>query len=641
MADELIIGTAGHVDHGKSTLIKALTGTDPDRLRAEKERGISIELGFAHFTLPSGKRIGIVDVPGHERFLRNMLAGVGSMDLVLLVIAADEGVMPQTREHLDILQLLGVSQGIVVITKCDVVDEDWLTMIEEDIKAFLKDTVLEKAPVCCVSAVKGLGLQELVNEIEKAADLLKARSLAGTFRLPIDRVFTMQGFGTVVTGTLWSGTLQEGDTAVIEPGGISVRVRGIQVYGQKVPLARAGQRTAVNVVGAECSDLTRGQVLVKVGVMTAVRIIDGRLMLLKNIAKELKNGTRIRFYTGTAESIGRIYLLDNEELFPGDTGLVQIRLETPIPVLYGDRFVLRLYSPMATIGGGVVLDAGERSCRRFDQKKLALLKQKEKGQPDELVYQALAATKTLLALPEIQKLVPQFSPEEINACLRGLVEQEKVSTWPVENIEIYLDKETEIDWLIKLQNYLALYHRQHSLRIGVPREEARQKVMGTVNQKYFQLLLGKWQESGQIAVEGQKIKLPLHEVVYQGPYRHWQEKIEQEFSSNPFTPPDINSLIMTAKGKNKEAAEVWESLTECGIIVRVAEGIYFHRQAIDQAIQLLSKYFTQHERLLPADFRNLIDSSRKYCMPLLEYFDTIGFTRRHNEYRIQNAKNSG
>jgi selenocysteine-specific elongation factor len=638
MSDELIIGTAGHVDHGKSTLIKALTGTDTDRLKEEKERGISIELGFAHFKLPSGKRIGIVDVPGHERFLHNMVAGVGSMDLVLLVIAADEGVMPQTREHLDILQLLGVSQGIVVLTKCDLVDEDWLAMVEADVQEFLKGTALEESPVCRISGLTGAGLAELVSKIEEKAASLKPRSIAGAFRLPIDRVFTMQGFGTVVTGTLWSGIMQDGDTGVIEPGGLQARIRGIQVYGKKVSEARAGQRTAVNIAGVEYSDLERGQVLVKNGVLTAVRMINARLALLDNIEKELKNGVRIRFYTGTTESIGRVYLLDREEILPGETGLIQIRLEKPVAATHGDRFVLRLYSPMVTIGGGVVLEAGQQKCRRFDKKRLEFLAQKEKGQPEDLIYQVLATADGMLSAQEIHKQLPQFSDDQINSGLSRLVDREKVSKWLLENVEHYLDKEKHLGWLAKLQNYLASYHRQHPLRIGAHREEARQKIMEIVNQKQFQLLLEAWQRDGQISAEGLKLKLPSHMLVYEGPYRQWKEKIEREFCADLFSPPDINALI-SSKGKGKEALEVWESLVERGEIIRAAEGIFFHRRAIDKARAVLEEYFAKHERLTPADFRNLIDSSRKYSLPLLEYFDNTGLTKRHNEYRIQNAKN--
>lgn len=638
MSDELIIGTAGHVDHGKSTLIKAITGTDTDRLKEEKERGISIELGFAHFKLPSGKRAGIVDVPGHERFLHNMVAGVGGVDMVLLVIAADEGVMPQTREHLDILQLLGVSQGIVVLTKCDMVDEDWLSLVEADVQEFLKGTVLENSPVCRISALTGVGLDELIGKIEEIAASIKPRSITGGFRLPIDRVFTMQGFGTVVTGTLWSGIMQEGDTGVVEPGGIQVRIRGLQVYGQKVSAARAGQRTAVNIAGAEYSELARGQVLIKSGVLEAARIIDARLTLLDNIEKELKNGVRIRFYTGTAESIGRVYLLDQEEILPGDTGLIQIRLEKPIATAYGDRFVLRLYSPMVTIGGGVVLEARQQKYRRFDKKRLELLAQKEKGRPEDLIYQVLAGAEGMLSVQEIHMRLTQFTDDEINSCLTRLLDREKVSIWLIENVEHYLDKEKELGWLTRLQSYLASYHRQHLLRIGAPREEVRQKIMEILNQKQFQLLLEAWQRDGQITAEGLKLRLPSHEVVYAGPYRQWQEKIEHEFKENLFSPPDIN-LILSPKGKNKEALEVWESLTERGEIIRVAEGIFFHRQAIDKARAVLDEHFANHEKLTPADFRNLIDSSRKYIMPLLEYFDNMGVTKRHNEYRIQNAKN--
>jgi selenocysteine-specific elongation factor len=637
MVNELIIGTAGHVDHGKTTLIKALTGKDTDRLKEEKERGISIELGFAHFILPSGKRIGIVDVPGHERFLRHMLAGVGGMDMVLLVIAADEGVMPQTKEHMQILQLLGVRTGIVVLTKSDTVDREWLDMVEEDVRLFLRDTVLERAPICRVASITGQGITALIQCIETQAITIIPRPNAGAFRMPIDRVFTMQGFGTVVTGTLWSGMINEGDKAVIEPGGLDVRVRGIQVYSKKVAAACAGQRTALNLAGVEVEDLTRGHVIVKAGVLIPSHMIDARLVLLKDTEiKELHNGTRVRFYTGTSETIGRVYLLDQERLQPGETALVQIRLESTVAVCYGDHYVLRLYSPMITMGGGIILepDAGKR--RRFDTKTLEVLRGKEAGAPDTLIYQTIAEAKSLVSFDFIIKRFSQFTMAQTGEWLHTLVEDGRVKRWDIDGVNYFLDRETELHWLEEITEHLAAYHRNFPLRTGIPREELRQKFFKKLTQKQFQTVLGMWQQLGRLHCEGQKIRLSSHQVIYKGLHKQWQEKIEREYINHLFSPPE--NVAILPNSKNKEAAEVWDSLLERGIIVRIAEGMYFHQHAIVKAQEALEEYFATNERLTPADFRDLIGSSRKYCVPLLEHFDNIGVTKRINEYRIQSTE---
>lgn len=635
MANELIIGTAGHVDHGKTTLIKALTGKDTDRLLEEKKRGISIELGFAHFLLPSGKRAGIVDVPGHERFLRNMLAGVGGMDLVLLVIAADEGVMPQTTEHMEILQLLGVTEGIVVLTKSDTVDAEWLDLVEEDVKTFLAGTVLENAPVCRVASIRGQGIPELIQLIDAKAELLKARSQTGAFRMPIDRVFTMPGFGTIVTGTLWTGMIQEGDRAVIEPGGLEVRIRGIQVYGKKAATARAGQRTALNIPGIECADLDRGHVIVKPGALKPGHILNAKFLLLKQASiKELQNGTRVRCYTGTAEAIGRIYILDNEKLLPGDTALVQIRLENSVAAAYGDNYVIRLYSPMQTIGGGTLLEVETVKGRRFDAKLLKRLTEKAAGKPEALTYQMLAGAKGMLTAADLQRGLGQFTLAQITEFLILLMEADRVGKWDIDGTEYYLDKEAEVTWLEEIRKHLTIYHQNHGLRIGVPREELRQRYLTDLTPKQVQALFSWWQQAGVLSTDGQKVHLPTHKVIFKGLHQQWREKIEHEFMNNLFSPPDITTIIPVGKGKNKEAVEVWESLLEQGIIVHAGEGIYFHQDAIVKTRELIKQYFTAHERLIPADFRTLIGSSRKYCMPLLEYFDGIGVTKRLNEYRV-------
>jgi selenocysteine-specific elongation factor len=453
--------------------------------------------------------------------------------------------------------------------------------------------------------------------------------------MPIDRVFTMSGFGTIVTGTLWSGVIQEGDRAVIEPGGLEVRIRGIQVYGQKSATARAGQRTAINIPGVECIDLERGHVITKPGTLKPGHMLDANFKLLKKAPlKELHNGIRIRFYTGTAEAIGRLYLLDHEQLVPGEEALVQIRLETPVAAAYGDNYVIRLYSPMCTIGGGVLLDVGAVKRRRFDVKLLTRLREKAAGRPEALTYQILAGAKGMLTAADLQKGLPQFTLLQIMEFIALLIEAEKISQWEIDGTKYYLDKETEFNWLEEIREYLTMYHRTYSLRIGVGREELRKRNLAKLTQKQVQVIFTRWQQAGWIICEGQKVRLPSHAVTYKGLHKQWREKIEQEFLQNMFSPPDVSPLIQGDKSKNKEAAEVWESLLEQNIIVAMGEGVYFHRQAIAKAQEALNQYFATHEHLLPADFRDLIGSSRKYSMPLLAYFDSIGVTRRVNEYRI-------
>ncbi|MDD4170142.1 MAG: selenocysteine-specific translation elongation factor, partial [Desulfotomaculaceae bacterium] len=395
----LIIGTAGHVDHGKTALVKAMTGVDTDRLKEEKERGISIELGFTSLELPSGRKAGIVDVPGHERFIKHMLAGAGGFDLVLLVIAADEGVMPQTREHLDIIQLLQVKKGVVVLTKADLVDEEWLELVTEEVREFLQDTVLEKAPLVTVSAVTGQGIAALLELLDHVAEETESKTAAGTPRLPVDRVFSVTGFGTVVTGTLVAGQLRVGDMVKVQPAGLTARVRSLQVHGKKVEVAGAGQRVAANLAGLEVEQVSRGSVVAGTDSLVPSHRLDVHLLLLDSADRPLKNRERVRFHIGSGETLGRVVLLDREELAPGATAYAQVELEEMVAAVKGDRFVIRSYSPLWTIGGGTVIDAAPgRKHKRFRSEVLGALATRERGTPEEILEHYLRDNATL---PEI------------------------------------------------------------------------------------------------------------------------------------------------------------------------------------------------------------------------------------------------
>jgi selenocysteine-specific elongation factor len=422
-SQHFIIGTAGHVDHGKTALIRALTGAETDRLREEQERGMSIDLGFASFQLPSGRLAGVIDVPGHERFLKNMLAGAGGIDLVVLVIAADEGVMPQTREHLDILNVLQARSGLVAITKADLVDEEWLELVRDEIAGALQGTFLEGAPMLAVSSVTGQGLAELTATLDRLAEQVPTRPIVGPWRLPVDRAFTIGGFGTVVTGTLIAGVARVGDRVAVLPRGVETRVRGLQVHGSPATVVEAGTRVAMNLAGVGLEGVERGDVAAPPGVYQPTLALDVRLDVLKSCPREVKNRTRVRVHLGAAEVLARLNLLDADALQPGDSGLAQLRLESPTVAAKGDRYVLRFYSPMTTIGGGAVIDPHPPRHRRFAAAVLQNLAVKEKGTPAELVAEAVqrgglrpaapAAVAQALGMPvtEAQALVAELVAE--------------------------------------------------------------------------------------------------------------------------------------------------------------------------------------------------------------------------------------
>ena len=435
----IILGTAGHIDHGKTTLIKALTGKDTDRLKEEKDRGISIELGFTYFDLPSGKRAGIVDVPGHERFIKNMLAGASGIDLVMLVVAADEGVMPQTKEHLSILSLLHIKKGIIILTKKDLVDEEWLEIVIEQIQEDVSGTFLENAKIIPVSSVTGDGINHLIDEIDSLTDVVEAKHLDKPFRLPVDRVFSIAGFGTIVTGTLISGIINEGEKIMIYPRKIESRVRSIQVHDYKVKQAEAGQRVAINIAGIKTDEINRGDIIAFPNSMESSLMFDARLELLKNAERGINNRDRLRIYHGSAEVFGRVVLLDREELKPGENAFVQMRLEEEIACQKDDRFVIRFFSPMITIGGGVVLDPNPPKRKRFKEDVIEELTIKEKGSVDEVVEQNILKISSLY--PNIETIAKSSGNINIQQCreiLRQLEENNRIKSFSSNEGAFYL-----------------------------------------------------------------------------------------------------------------------------------------------------------------------------------------------------------
>ena len=624
----IIIGTAGHVDHGKTALIKALTGTDTDRLKEEKERGMSIELGFAHLELPSGVEAGIVDVPGHERFLKNMLMGAGGTDLVMLIIAADEGVMPQTEEHLDILRLLHVPAGLIVLTKIDMVDEEWLELVEEDVRKAVEGTFLEAAPIARVSSITGAGIDALRERLDQMAAAVAERSAAGPFRLPVDRVFTMSGFGTVVTGTVAGGRVRVGDTLEIQPSGKAVRVRQVQSHGKKAEEAVAGSRAALNVAGVDVEDVRRGDVVATPGTLHPTQLVDARLQMLPRAEHLLVNRTRIRLHAGTAEMIGRVSILDRQELGPGESGLVQFRLEEPTALAKGDPFVVRLYSPMVTLGGGTVLEPAARKHRRFHDDVLEGLHVRESGAPIDLLERAVyeagdnGANAAALAAALGRPL------EEVRADIALLREEGDLIALS-ENAVVHQQRWEAL--VERLGQALDAFHRANPLREWMPREELRNRVARGVPGGTFGLILQRLAADSIAEVQSEGVRRAGHRVTLSAAQETLAARLEARLRENPFNPPILADLA-TAEGP--ATREVLNAMVETGRAARVTPELYLHTEAVEQIKDLVGKHITAHGRITAAEFRDLTNSSRKYAVPIMEYLDGIRFTRRLGDERV-------
>ncbi len=631
----VIIGTAGHVDHGKSTLIQALTGTNPDRLKEEQERGMTIDLGFAALRLPDGTVAGIVDVPGHERFLKNMLAGAGGVDVVLLVVAADESVMPQTLEHLDILRLLDVRNGVIALTKSDLVDKEWSDAVEEDIHSHLKGTFLEDAPILRVSAVTGKGLDALKRALLSAVSRAEARNAALPFRLPIDRVFTRPGFGTVVTGTLVAGTLRVGDAVEIVPQGTTTRVRGLQVHGQKVAEAEAGSRVAVNIAGVETEAIERGAQLIAPGSLAPTPRFDALLRLLEHAPKPLPDRARVRVYLGTAEILGRIRLLDKRaELKPGERAYIQFQGETEFACARGDRFVVRSYSPMTTIGGGIVLDAAPSRHRKGDAATLAALEAKERGAPEDLVETALERSPAGLPRKELPA-ASSLTPADADKALSALTASGRVVGLTGDRLfhAAVLGPLTD-----RARAALEAYHARFPLRAGMPKEELRAALETGRSRDLlkgaFASLLAHWEAQGLVVVEGATIRLAGFQVQLNERQKALLERIEQVYREYDIAPPTIEEVSRAVKAPQDAINALLRVGVERGIFYRVQEGVYYHKDTVARLQQLVRDYIARHGSITVGAFRDLTESNRKFALLALEFFDQIRFTRRQGDERV-------
>ena len=632
---QVILGTAGHIDHGKTSLIRALTGIDTDRLKEEKERGITIELGFAHLELPGGQLLGIVDVPGHEKFVKNMVAGATGIDLVALIIAADEGVMPQTREHLEICQLLNIEHGLVVLTKMDMVEPDWLELVKEDVTEYLSETFLAGAPMVEVSSVTGEGIEELVEVLDTLVKDVPERDVGYFFRLPVDRVFIMKGFGTVITGTTVSGRINTGDEITIYPQGPSTRIRGIQVHNREVEQVRAGLRTAINLQGVEKAQIQRGNVLAAKDTLRSTYMVDVSLDLLPSAPRKLKNRAKVRFHTGTSEIISTVVLLDRDELSPGDRCFAQIRLEQPTAVLPHDRYVLRSYSPVRAIGGGEVLAALPKKKKRFSEETLTELKLLSTGDLNQV-------TEQLIRMGRFQGLEQRDLPFLTNASKKRL--DEIVKGLLAQKVVMQFDKEKGTllhkDFLTKareeIMTILTNYHRDFPLKVGLSKEELRSRTSGSGNQKLFNYIIGQLISEGAIAQEKEALRLKEHKVTLAQDQEEVRHQIEKIYLKGRLQPPYFRQI--KDRFSVNMAKDVLEVMVKDGVLIKVKEDLYFHKKAIeDLKIQLVA-FLKENGEIGTPQFKDMTGVSRKYTIPLIEYFDKSQLTVRVGDTRVLRKK---
>lgn len=627
----VILGTAGHIDHGKSSLVKALTGTDPDRLKEEKERGITLDLGFASLDLPNGNRLGIVDVPGHEGLIKNMLAGVGGIDIVALVIAADEGIMPQTREHLAICDLLHIKKGLVVLTKMDMVEKDWLALVQDEVRDFVKGTFLEKSAVVSVSSKTGENLQSLVQELSKLSSEVSPKSPNGILRLPIDRVFTMKGFGTVITGTLLSGTISTEQEVEILPKLIKTRVRGVQSHNQSVPRAVAGQRTAVNLQGVEKDQLSRGDIVVSAGFLTPTRTLDAKLDLLELAPRGLKTGSRIRFYNTTQEAIGRITILGSSELAPGGQAFVQFRLEQHVIIQHGDRFILRFYSPMETLGGGMVLNPHPRRHKQATmQESLKNLGMLETGTLEDKLGLLISA-KGLAGMVENEIIAAVAADKpEITGALASLG-QKKIAV-RIDNLFVHTSHLGTLEK--KMIELVKQYHKDNPLKPGLDKEELKGAIRLRLAPKVLTVTIDGLIKKKQIEADGSKLRMPGFKAAGGAINEEVKNKIVDAIKRGGTQPPVREELPALFSISEKDAKDLLKLLADEGRTVRVNDSIHLDRDVLEKVRITLRKHLEEKKEITMAEFRDLANTSRKFAVPLMEYFDSQKLTQRVGDKRV-------
>lgn len=620
----IVIGTAGHIDHGKTTLIKALTGIETDTTKEEKKRGMSINLGFAYLDLPNDQRVGIVDVPGHEKFIKNMVAGLPGINLVLLVIDAAEGIMPQTKEHIDILTLLGIRDFLIVLTKVDTVDPDLKELVVEDIREQLADTPLAEADLIETDAVSGTGIKELLAKIQEHSEEAQERSANGSARLNVDRVFSVKGFGTVITGTLLDGAITVGDELYVYPSGKKTRVRNIQVHETDVKNAQPGQRTALNLANLSTDEIQRGDVLSLSEKLEATWMLDVKVSCLPEVEGGIGLWDRVRLLVGTREVMARTVPIGVEWIAPGQEGFLQLRLEEQVAVKEREHFILRAYSPMQTIAGGEVLDAAPHKHRRFKTEIIESLKAKEEGSLDELITDFLINKKQpFTKIKELQEYL-STDQEELQQVLAEMISEKRV----LETKAGYLAQASYQKLASQAVEILSAYHKQYRLRLGMPLEEFRSRMRGNLAEKELSALISLLKQE-TVKETNDKLALQAFEVSFNKYQQAAKEKIEQTLANSGYTPVKKEELAEL----DKNAEEVLEALNGDSVVYLTHEYILLGK-IFDRAVQAIQDYIGEHGQMTLGDFRDVTDSSRKSSMLILEYMDKQGITKRVENYRV-------
>jgi selenocysteine-specific elongation factor len=630
----IILGTAGHIDHGKTALVRLLTGTDTDRLKEEKARGISIDLGFAHLELPGGISCGVVDVPGHERFVKNMLAGACGVDAMLLVIAADEGVMPQTREHLDILDLLGVERGVVALTKIDMVDEEWLELVTESVREYLDDRGFEGFPMVPVSAKTGDGREQLLDELARAVSNIETRPASRSARLPVDRCFVKEGFGSVVTGTLWRGTLAAGDHLVVEPGGKETRARSVEVHGLSVPSARAGQRTAVVLTGLSTDEVPRGTWVMKPDTLVPSHMVDVRIRVLPDAPRELKHRQRVRFHLGASEILARVFLLEGDTLAPGKKALAQLRLESPAVADRGDRFVIRSYSPARALAGGTVILPVAPKRRRGNPAVLEELRREESGSPEDRLVAALDGMLSGVVRAEARTR-SGLGPEEFERAL----EDGRTGGSIVElDGSFLMHRDTLAGLQDRAEHLLQEFQTANPFRWGTSRGELKSRLAKKLPPAIFERVLEELTRRSRVTVREDHLRLGGEGLDLPPELAERISQVSTRLEDGGVSPPTVKDLSTDLRFP---AGEVLEYLTFEGEAVKVTPELYLGHNHFQKLTTWLESFFQEHETLEVSELRSTWGMTRKYSVPVLEYLDREGWTLRWGDVRVPGKRLAG
>ena len=627
----VIMGTAGHIDHGKTSLIKALTGINCDRLAEEQKRGITIELGFAYLDLAPDVRLGIIDVPGHERFVKNMVAGAAGIDFVLLVIAADEGIMPQTREHLEICTLLGIRAGLVALTKTDMVEADWLELVQEEVGAYLAGTFLEGAPIVPVSAHTGAGLDELRAHILDLSSTFAPDRRSDLFRLPVDRVFTMKGHGTVITGTSISGVLRLGEEIEIVPSGHRSKVRGLQVHGVTTDTARAGERTAVNLYGLEVADLERGEVLAHPQTLFPSPVWDVEMTCLSSSPNPLKHRTEVHFHHGSREVLARLFFLDRDKLEPGETAVCQVRFPSPLPGVFGDRCIVRSFSPLQTVAGGRIVNPLGRKVKRHSRELETLNSLGSMSGEELLLAQLRLAGRGGLTVAEL-RIMTDMESKLLDKSLQLLGGKQLAFQFDRED-KRYVGADVLDALGGECLAYLGEYHRREPMRQGLSRAELLSGFGRGMHPKLVHFLVERLVKSGQVVLEGDTLRLPGHVVSLASDQSGLRALMETTYVQAGLMPPTTKAFLEENALAAKDVAQMFRLLMEEGVLIKVSEEFYYSKAAMDDVVERVRGFFASNQEMGPQDFRDITGLTRKFAIPVLEYLDKEKITMRIGDKR--------